>query len=45
MKFYATNPSLELVGEKRRQEYHKAGPLRGATAATSELDSQGRFTG
>jgi hypothetical protein len=45
MKFCATSPSLELVGEKRRQEYHKAGPFRGATAATSELDSQGRFTG
>jgi hypothetical protein len=26
MKFCATSPSLELVGEKRRQEYHKAGP-------------------
>lgn len=33
MSFCATFRSLDLVGEKRRQEYHKAGPSAAVTAA------------
>jgi hypothetical protein len=40
MSFCATCRSLDLVGEKRRQEYHKAGPSAAVAVAilASELN-------